>query len=47
MLPSKGQGGGASIKDNKKFIFDRIQSVENSFGGLCTELSSFTKKKAR
>lgn len=50
MLPSKGRGGGGggnSVKDNKKMIFDRLQSAENSFGALCTELSSFTKKKAR
>lgn len=52
MLSSKGRGGGSggggnSVKDNKKMIFDRLQSTENSFGALCTELSSFTKKKAR
>lgn len=34
-------------KDNKKAIFDRIQNVENTCGDLCTELSRFTKKKAR
>lgn len=34
-------------QDGKKEIFDRIQTIESGFGDLCTELSSFTKKKAR
>lgn len=34
-------------QDGKKTVFDRIQSTENCFGDLCTELSSFAKKKAR
>lgn len=34
-------------QDGKKTVFDRIQSTENCFGELCTELSSFAKKKAR
>lgn len=34
-------------QDEKKMIFDRIQITENYVGDLCTELSSFTKKKAR
>ncbi|XP_031619179.1 protein FAM92A-like [Contarinia nasturtii] len=34
-------------QDGKKMIFDRIQMTENFFGDLCSELSSFTKKKAR
>lgn len=34
-------------QDGKKIIFDRIQATENHFGELCTELSGFTKKKAR
>lgn len=34
-------------QDGKKMIFDRIQLTENFFGDLCSELSSFTKKKAR
>lgn len=33
--------------DGKKMIFDKIQVAENCFGDLCTELSSFAKKKAR
>lgn len=46
MLPSKGRGG-STKENNKKMIFDRIQGIENSFGALCTEVSSFAKKKAR
>lgn len=34
-------------QDGKKMIFDRIQTTENYFGDLCSELSSFTKKKAK
>lgn len=34
-------------QDGKKMIFDRIQITESFFGDLCSELSSFTKKKAR
>lgn len=34
-------------QDGKKTVFDRIQSTENCFGDLCSELSSFAKKKAR
>lgn len=34
-------------QDGKKVIFDRIQTTENYFGDLCSELSSFTKKKAK
>lgn len=34
-------------QDGKKMLFDRIQITENFLGDLCTELSSFTKKKAR
>lgn len=34
-------------QDAKKMIFDRIQITEQFFGDLCSEVSSFTKKKAR
>lgn len=47
MLHNSRSNGSHNEKDNKKLIFDRIQTVENYFGELCTELSSFTKKKAR
>lgn len=42
-----GGGSGVSMIDSKKMIFDRLQGVENCFGALCTEMSSFAKKKAR